>query len=442
MKNDIIIQKVAEKIAVGDKIAIAVSGGIDSMVLLHAFMQLRGSKPFKFFVINIEHGIRGAASKKDTAFVLDFCKKNNIDVVCKTLDVPSYSAENGGTIEECARKLRYAEFDALLANGDCNKVALAHHLSDQAETIFMRILRGTGLRGLEGMKDENGRYIRPLLEVSKEEIRAYQAKHDIKFIIDETNLDNNYTRNKIRNEIIPLLHTLSQNAEGGFLRLSRIASEAEEFISNYDNPIRIEKDVAIMDIIENEPKLLFKRRVLRCMEALGVNKDVEEINREQVYKLLDASNSAKLSLPYGVVAHREYDKIVFSRQSTHNTQLSVPFCTGEVAFGDETLTIEAYDGGFIENGELLLDISKIPQTAVLRYRRSGDTFTKFGGGTKSLGDYLTDKKVPLRLRDKLIVCADGSEILFIAGIEISHKVRVDFNDVQNRLNIYKVTKEA
>ena len=442
MKTDKIIQKVDEKIAIGDKIAVAVSGGIDSMVLLHAFMQLRGSKPFKFFVVNIEHGIRGATSKKDTAFVIDFCKKNKIDIVCKTLNVPAYADDNGGTIEECARKLRYAEFEKLLQAGDCNKVALAHHLSDQAETIFMRILRGTGLKGLEGMKEEIGGYVRPLLEISKEEIRAYQAKNQIEFIIDETNFDNNYTRNKIRNEILPLLHTLSQNAEGGFLRLSRLASEAEDFISQYDNPIRIEGDTAIMDFIADEPKLLFKRRVLKCMEALGVVKDVEEINREQVYKLLSAENSAQVHLPYGVIAHREYDKIVFSRQKLYNAGLKLPFSIGEVAFGDETLSITQYDGGFIDDGELLFDISKIPPTAEFRYRKSGDTFTKFGGGTKSLGDYLTDKKIPLRLRDRLIVCADESEILFIAGVEISHRLRVDFKDTNSRLNIYKVAKEA
>lgn len=429
-------------VTIGDKVAVAVSGGIDSMVLLYTFIKEAKMLEITFFVINIEHGIRGQSSKNDSAFVKNYCKNKNIEYLEKSVDVLNLAEKSGMSIEECARKQRYKVFQQLLDEKKCTKVALAHHSSDQAETVLMRIIRGTGLKGLQGMKKINGQYIRPFLDISKEEIIEMQQSEDIPFRIDETNLDNNYTRNLLRNEVIPSLKKLSLNAEKGLVRLTRIASEAESFIQKYDNEIEVEGQNARLKLIKGEDTLLFKRRLIACFETIGIIKDIEEKHLNILQNFIKCSNGAMVDMPYGAVVYKEYDSLLFTRQSLPNQAFSVPFSIGKTIFGDKTVNIQKYNEKALSNGELIFDILKIPKSAVFRNRMNGDYFTKFGGGTKSLGDYFTDKKIPQRQRDSIIVCADENKILFIAGIEISDTIKVDFNDKQNKNNIYKITVEA
>ncbi|MEG1613398.1 MAG: tRNA lysidine(34) synthetase TilS [Clostridia bacterium] len=441
MKNNRFVKLLSNFLTIDDTVAVAVSGGIDSMVLLHAFTELKKISPINFFVLNIEHGIRGEASRKDSAFVFEYCKQLGVECFSESVDVLSYVKEKCCTVEEGARAVRYSIFNKYVSLGKCNKVALAHHMSDQAETVLMRIIRGTGLLGLCGMRAVSGVYIRPFLEVRKEEIIAYQEANNIPFIVDETNLDNNYTRNLLRNKIIPELSKLSTDVEGSLVRLSRLADEAESYIFRHENPIEVTGEVASFDLIDEEPTLLYKRRVRRCFEALGVKKDVEEVHYDLIDKLRFGENGQRLDMPNGITVYREYEHIVFSKEKRQNIDFNIPFCIGKIGFGAKTLIIGKYEGEQIDDGILLFDITKIPEMAVFRFRRDGDIFTKFGGGTKKLGDYLTDKKVPLRIRDSLIVCAVDNDVLFVAGVEISHKVRVDFGSEEGRKNIYKITLE-
>lgn len=168
-----IIQNVLEA-AKNQRIAVGVSGGVDSMVLLRALIEAKKSTDFSFFIVNIEHGIRGRSSENDSRFVADFARSHGIE--CRTFKVDSLrrAKEFGETEEEAARVLRYGVFQKLLIDGDCDKVFLAHHEDDQAETVLMRIIRGTGIKGLSGMQKETRGYVRPLLDVSKEEILDFQ----------------------------------------------------------------------------------------------------------------------------------------------------------------------------------------------------------------------------------------------------------------------------
>lgn len=438
MKENSIVANIRKFTQATDKLAVAVSGGIDSMVLLHAVMNAGVLDKKSYFVVNIEHGIRGGESVADSKFVEDFCRGKGITFRGFSVDAIAYSRENGLTTEEGARALRYAVFQKLLDDGECSKVALAHHRADQAETVLMRILRGTGMAGLQGMKEENGGFIRPLLDVPKREIEEYQKEFSVPYVTDSTNFDNAYTRNCLRNEIIPAMNNLSQGVEGALVRLARLAAENEDFISSFDNPVEKGKDYAAMELIAGEHPLLFKRRVRKCFSFLGVTQDVEERHADLVCNLQNMKNGASLDMPYGVKVTKEYDRLVFTRNA-QNITFNEGFRTGKISLADKTVVLTPYKGESLKKGELLIDIAEIPSSAVFRNRREGDRFTKFSGGTKSLGDYLTDKKIPLRLRDSLALCADGQDVLFIAGVEIGNAVKL--TDHTKKENVYKVYTE-
>ena len=178
-------------------IGVAVSGGVDSMVMLN----LLKDSGAKIIAINIEHGIRGAVSKRDSKFVRNYCKRHEIECLSYNVNSPEYAVEKNISVELAARTLRYEIFDALLADGIVDVIALAHHLNDQVETVLMRMFRGTGIKGLRGIVDRPG-YIHPMLNFTKAEIREYASAHRIPYKEDATNFDSEYTRNYIRHEII------------------------------------------------------------------------------------------------------------------------------------------------------------------------------------------------------------------------------------------------
>ena len=200
----------------GRIVGVALSGGRDSVALCHALKEAGEN----IVALNVEHGIRGENSLKDSAFVKEFCKERGIKLYSFSVDAPKFASENGYTIEQAARVLRYQVFERAMADGFCDVVALAHHKGDQAETILMRILRGTGTKGLVGMREVNGRYVRPLLSYSREDIDEYIAKNNLPFVEDETNADTSYSRNFLREELRRLKERYP-DLENSFARLSR-----------------------------------------------------------------------------------------------------------------------------------------------------------------------------------------------------------------------------
>ena len=175
----------------GKTIGVALSGGRDSVALAYALKKADVS----LIAVNVEHGIRGESSVNDSKFVEEFCKKYDIPLLSFSVDVPSFCKQNGYTTEQGARILRYDIFDKVLSDGKCDFIALAHHADDQVETVFMRIIRGTGVRGLCGMSAVSGKYIRPLLDCTREDINDFIAKNELPYVDDETNFDTDYTRN-------------------------------------------------------------------------------------------------------------------------------------------------------------------------------------------------------------------------------------------------------
>lgn len=402
------------------RIALAVSGGTDSMALLWLFKtEYKGD----FYVINVEHGIRGEASISDSKFVEDFCKKHDIPFKGFFVNAPEYATENHVSLELAARELRHKIFADEIKNDFCDYIATAHHKNDQAETVLLRICRGTGIYGLQGIAPVKNFLIRPLLEYTKSDLAEFLKENDVPHCNDETNEFDNITRNYFRLNVIPKIEKKFPKFADSVARLTRAATEAEEFARNFiDEPIKTYGGYKIIEPFKH-PYLL-KKEIGICFEKLGVIQDVEERHLDLILNLCNDLCGKRLDMPFGVTVYREGDGLAFEKKAeSDSVEIPLAQIFTDERFSDVFKLIKKDDA---ETG-LKCDWDKIPKAAVLRYRKDGDKFTKFGGGTKNLGDYLTDKKIPLRLRDNLLVIADENDILLIVGIEISDKIKIDEN---------------
>ena len=403
-------------------IAVAVSGGMDSMCLLHILLSCREKYNLTIKAINIDHSIRGKDSENDSLFVKDYCEKNGVELKFFKVDAVNFSKENKYTLEQGARILRYKIFNDLLTENYADKIATAHHLNDNFESVLLNIFRGSGLKGLAGINPCDNNFIRPLLNVSKQQIKEYIEKNNIPFVEDSTNSENDYSRNYIRNVISPLIEEKFPSSPLAIKRLSDIAREENEFLENlaksYVNTIKNGYYISI-----DTPPALFKRAIIIALNLCGLEKDYEKTHIEDIYKLLSLENGSKITLPKNIIAVKEYDKISFYQRKNSEKIKELPFAVKSYKFKDFTLDFKKDE----TLNSLRFDKDKIPDNTVIRNRKNGDIFTKFGGGTKKLKDYLIDKKIPLVYRDELIVLASGNEILMIVGVEISDKIKVDKN---------------
>jgi len=420
----------------GETVAVALSGGKDSMFLLDNLINEAFSLSVTVKAINIDHSIRGDESERDSDFVRDFCKSKNVDLYFKKIECVAYSEKNGLTLEQGARKLRYEVFFEAIASGFCDVVVTAHHLSDNAETVLFNLFRGSGLSGVTGIDETayDGKIVRPILNISRDEIDCYIQKHNIPFVTDSTNSDTDYTRNYIRNILMPQIKKKFPEAEFSISRFSELAKNDNEFLDSLAEKY-IEKDNNRISLKCGIPKALFGRAAILAMKQSGIEKDYEKIHIDDLLKLAENKNGSEISLPLNVKAVKEYGKITFYKPEAKNAskQKEIPFAVGKILFDSRELNITACNG--LENGALCFDGDKVPKTAVIRFRNSDDTFTKFGGGTKKLNDYLTDKKIPRMQRDAIPLVADGGKILIIAGIEISDSIKVD----KSTVNMLKLT---
>ncbi len=416
------------------KIGVALSGGRDSVALAYALK--KGG--YDVVAINVEHGIRGENSLKDSAFVRDFCQKYDIVLYQERVDSLSFARDNGYTVEQSARILRYRVFENALEKGVCDVVALAHHQDDQAETLLMRIIRGTGVNGLCGMRAVRGKYIRPLLDCSREEIDEYVAQNGIDYVDDETNFCTDYTRNYLRAELAELKKRFPSICRN-MARLSQNAVEEEDFVNEFIPSVEAKDGEVRLNVCDLENDFVAKRLIVKAVNALGVTQDIESRHFPLVLALKGAQNGKMIELTHGICVHKDLDALVFTKDEnlvkTSQTQFEVHDFDnfGASVQRSDREEYEAQKG----KGALFVDGDKIGPNAVLRYRKDGDFIEKFGGGRKSLGDFLTDKKIPLRKRDTLVLLASGDEVLAVFGVEISKKVAID----DNTKNILKLTKK-
>lgn len=437
----------------GDGVIVGCSGGPDSLCLLHLLMRLRGPMELRLRVVHLEHGFRGQASEQDARFVEDFCAEHEIESRIYREDVKETAKETGISWETAGREARYRcffrekellerrmaeEAPQELQKKPCVRIAVAHNRNDQAETVLMHILRGTGLEGLKGMElSRADGVIRPLLTTDRGEIEAYCADMGLTPRYDHTNMETDCTRNRIRLELIPYIReNFNENVEEALCRLSRIAAESQQVIRTEAE--RIARTCAgDRRQLARLPDGLRHAAVLFLLKEKGLDGDVSSVHLYQIDRLLSGpSASGQVVLPRGYGVSVSYDTVRWLGPEENGAAAAVK---RELS---RRLTVRDADWTEVGSPERLrnwplcqacLDGDKIRaaeeergETLRLRFRRPGDFIRPLGSqGRKKMQDWMVDRKIPRQERDALPLLCIGSEVVWIPGHGISENFKVE-----------------
>ena len=439
-------------VSAGNRVIVGVSGGADSICLCLILKELSTRMNFSLEVIHVEHGIRGKASKEDALFVKQFCQEQTLTYREFPVNVPAYANKHHMGDEEAARKLRYEIFAEVAKEKEGTKVALAHHMEDNAETMLFQLARGSGLDGLCGMRpvrtgEEGECYIRPLLEISREEIEQYLGARGQDFCMDATNEELVYSRNRIRHNILPQMKEINAQAvlhmNQTAHRLWELREYLEEETARALEGCRIKEGQKYRLSVQGLQKLpkALRMRVLHetVAEAAQKRKDITGAHLEAVADLLEKQSGRRADLPYGVVAKREYDSIVLwkdHQESAENDRQEIviseerlrsclkkgePIVIPAGTQGEKfMLHIFRFDGNMGEIPRKMytkwFDYDKIRDGFSIRTRRKQDYFVFDGEGhRKKLADYFINEKVSADMRDKIWLVAQNAQIHWIVG---------------------------
>jgi tRNA(Ile)-lysidine synthase len=430
----------------GDAVVVGVSGGADSTALLHALIALREEMNLVLYAAHVNHHLRGEADE-DERFAAALCGEWRIPFSVFHADVRSEA--KGQTIEEAARRLRYGCLYAALGERGANKIAVAHHRDDNAETVLLNVIRGAGLTGLCGIPPKRREIVRPLLETPRSAVEAYLQANNIPCRTDASNFDRAYTRNRIRHDVLPLVtaHINPKAAEviarnAAWLRdedalLEGLARESYEKCLMSDNAAASARDGEThgCKVISLDTKTLamlpvsLQRRVVRhaIRQTAGHTANIHAAHIGQIISLSQNKTGRETHLPAGLRVRREYGRLIFNEQAPHApTGFYYPLTPEIPIYIPEmemhallTLTPQGESEPFPKmktarrNCFKSFSYDKVRTGLCLRTRRPGDCIHIKGVGTRKLQDYFTDVKTPRSQRDAVPLLADGSEILWV-----------------------------
>lgn len=437
----------------GDTVLVAVSGGPDSVCLLHVLYCLSGKMDFKLHALHINHGLRGQESDADEAYTREICKSMGIDLHVLAFNIYETSIKRHMSLEEAGREVRYREFGLLADEIGASRIAVAHNMNDQAETILMNMIRGTGLQGLCGMDYIRDRIIRPLLDISRIEIENYCEKNGLNPRIDSSNLKGDFTRNKVRLELIPQINrSFGGDLTESLYRMSIIVRNENDFLEEaaakaFEECLHESGKDYISLKIERLSMLhnAMLGRVLRIAirKVKGDLKGLESGHVEDISALaFRGRTGTSIQLPEGIRAGVSYSFLnIYSDKSEHekvyfDMPLTIPGFTNinearlsvEASFVDKAFKVDKYYNMGYNSLVQFFDYDMLDRGINIRNRRNGDIFSPYGsGGTKKLKEYFIDKKIPRDAREKIPLVACGNEVVWIIGYRTSDKFKVTDN---------------
>lgn len=412
----------------GMHILAACSGGPDSLALLDFFLQVQRTLQLTVTAAHFEHGIRGQASRDDAAFVAEFCQQHHVPLQCEAADVPAFARQHGLSVELAARELRYRFLWKTCRKVGADVLATAHHADDQAETVLMRIMRGTGMDGLAAMRPQNGRHIRPFLGVTKDEVLAYCRSRNLQPRHDATNDLADCTRNDLRLSVIPYLrrHGNPEVAKS-LCQLAELAAEEDDYMEKqlslcWDKLILLHDGRRMLSLpVFRSLHPAIARRALRRFyrEITGNKKDLGFQHIESLrHLLLQGQTGTFLSLPGGWRAEISYDRLCLARQASVQAPLPAvkPAVPGLTPYGDYILQAKFLTRRPLHTGpgEFYMDARGASAGLQLRSRRPGDRMS-LPAGHKKIKDIFIDDKIPREARDRLPLLTCGSEVLWVIG---------------------------
>ena len=447
----------------GDKILVALSGGPDSVCLLNLLIEMKGEFNIEVGAAHINHMLRGDEAYADEEYVKRVCELNDIPCFIKRVDINRVSKEKGISSEMAGREERYNFFDEIRTKYLYDKVALAHNANDQAETVLMRLMRGSGLEGLTGIKAKRDEiYIRPILGCDRSEIESYCMEKGLKPRIDKTNLENIYSRNKVRLELIPYIReNFNTDIINTLNRIARLLEKDSEFIQCY-------VDEAIEKCCVFNEKLIIRSELFELKEAILTRAIKNSIMRfsqkyyniemkhiHDIVYLQNNKSGSKISLPNELEALNSYGNIEIkftNHDEKENIKENNILITKENVYN---YLVEFYNYNIefnvLKRDEKLnfskdplikyFDYDKIVNDIEVRRRKAGDTIKPYGmKGKKKLKDLFMDLKIPREDRDEIPLVCFNNEIAWIVGIRTSEDFKINKN-TKNILSIKFSRKE-
>ncbi len=432
----------------GRTLLAGVSGGADSVALLHGMALLRESHDFSLTAVHVEHGLRGEESKKDAAFVQDLCQELHVPLMMFSVDVPKTMRLGHCGVEEAARTLRYESFQKAMAQCHGDALLLAHHGDDQAETVLMHLLRGSGPAGLSGMAQSipfsGGLLVRPFLSLGHELLKKALEEEGLSWREDETNFKPEGLRNKLRLQVMPTLESMAPGCKKAMNRTAFLMAAEEDWwrgetLKWLKMNARMDKALCFLDretLLQQHPA--FRRRMVRAFleQAVSVmslpqDGDMTVLSFDKTEELLNfigERGSRAVILPGGVRGECSAKRFFLIPPGRAMTALEVPLSlTGETEFEGLRFVAEPWRPG-MELGDGIrcqaLDAREL-SGAVFRTRLKGDTFRLLNGeGTKMLKEVLIDRHVDRPFRDMLPILMRGAEVLWIPGVGPSQKAAI------------------
>ena len=427
--------------APGDSLIVGVSGGADSVCLLYILWSLREKLGIKLTACHVVHGIRGEEAERDAVFTGEICGQLGVPLRVVRRDVPFLASQMNMTIEEAGRHARRQIFSQLLTETGAQKIALAHHMDDLAETVIMNAARGTGIKGLASLRPVRGSYIRPLLCADRAEIEDCLFRSGLSYCTDSTNLDTEITRNAVRRVLIPEAEEMvNKRVRLHLAMLSREAAEVTDFLGaecevRQRKYVRRQADsIAVAETCLTEPHLMQSLIIKSALaELAGTEKDITRGHVEDILKLFANESGRRIDLPYHLMAVRKSGEVCICRRKetfTEEPHGEKNLSAGTFALENGILNVEIhdYDGGVIPRNMYTktFDYDKIKGILKLRTRLPGDFIViNPDGRRKSFSNYLTDMKVDKEVRDRVPLVACGSEVLWAVGMRSGESCRID-----------------
>ncbi len=401
------------------KVVIGLSGGADSVSLTHALLKISKEKNFEIEAVHVNHGIRGSEAERDENFSKDFCQKLGIKLTVRKICVPEIAKKLKLSTEEAGRMARYEILNEVAGKEKSVKIATAHTLSDNIETLIMRLASGTSLKGLCGIPPTRENIIRPLIEVKREEIEKYCKENNLNFVDDSSNFERDYTRNKIRLDIIPRLKSLNPNFENTAARTLNLLKNDEEFLEK-------ETEKALKSNSLNEiiilPAAVKSRALLKIMKNFTQER-IEEKHIKSLENLI-IKKSGKICIPGGKMLELKNGEIALC-ESPNEEALKWEYLIKPLNILTEIETniiinvVKASDYSK-KTGDICIDFDKIPKNSVIRNRRAGDKFTfKKRGLTKSIKKIFSEMKIPITQREKIPLIASKNEVIWCENLGVS-----------------------
>jgi tRNA(Ile)-lysidine synthase len=442
-------QVLKDLIAPGDKVLVGVSGGADSIALLHVLHWFSRIQNYSLIVVHINHMARGKDSDADAGFVESVAEKLKLPFYLKKIDVGIERLQLKTSFQDAARIIRYQFFEETLQATGGNKIALGHSADDQVETILMNIVRGTGLKGLTGIPQVRGYIIRPFLKIHRNDLEIYLEEKDISFRDDSSNSDKKYLRNRIRHELIPHLETYNPNVKKCLQEMSGIAREEDSLLSQMVRDIFNQKSRFLegneknivwgIDDFQSYPSALRQRLVREIFCRITGN--MQAITAHHVQQVINLFNSPKpgkiLNIPRRVTVTCSYDSVLFLKviggiceNEPLVTSIAVPGIT-ELLEGNIQMQTQIFvdkrDFSSLDSGrQAFLDLGETGLVIKARFFRAGDRFCPLGmTGNKKLKSFFIDRKVPRRMRSQIPILTNANDdIIWVYGQRISQHYRV------------------